>query len=266
MFDLTRLPKKISGQISGLKYTIDDMGKSGADILMFADMVLKIEKNSASSENERELLVWLDGKLPVPKVLEFEIMDGYSFLLMSKLRGEMACSDGSISKMNETVKALARGLMMLWQINISDCPLSNTVSKKMVSAKHRIENGLIDTNDFNSETFGEEGFSDVCDLYEYLDKNRPGENFVFSHGDFCLPNVFVNGADIAGIIDWSCGGIADRWQDIALCVRSLRHNYIECAGYGEAEYEKYKSLLFYELGIKPDEEKIRYYILLDELF
>ena len=97
MFDLTRLPKKISGQISGLKYTVDDMGKSGADILMFGDMVLKIEKTSASSENERELLIWLDVKLPAPKVLEFETMDGYSFLFMSKLKEKNTAKPGMAS-------------------------------------------------------------------------------------------------------------------------------------------------------------------------
>ena len=32
------------------------------------------------------------------------------------------------------------------------------------------------------------------------------------------------------------------------------------------DYQKYKEMLLRELGLGPDEEKIRYYILLDELF
>jgi kanamycin kinase/aminoglycoside 3'-phosphotransferase-3 len=266
MFDLTKLPTNISRRISGLTWSFDKVGKSGSTILLFDEMVLKIEKISRSSENDIKLLVWLDGKLPVPKIFETETQDGYSFLLMSRLPGEMACSDNSLQSIEATVRALANGLKMLWQIDISDCPCLNVVSDKMSQAKHNIENNHVNTDDFEPETFGLGEFKDIPDLYEYLDRNRPKEDCVFSHGDFCLPNVFVFGCDIAGFLDWGNGGIADRWQDIALCIRSLRHNYVECAGYGESEYQRYKALLYRELDIEPDEEKIRYYILLDELF
>ncbi|RCT78281.1 hypothetical protein B1179_00600, partial [Enterococcus faecium] len=45
--------------------------------------------------------------------------------------------------------------------------------------------------------------------------------------------------------------------DIAFCVRSIREDIGE---------EQYVELFFDLLGIKPDWEKIKYYILLDELF
>ncbi|QOA01035.1 hypothetical protein FPO35_14075 (plasmid) [Staphylococcus aureus] len=47
------------------------------------------------------------------------------------------------------------------------------------------------------------------------------------------------------------------WYDIAFCVRSIREDIGE---------EQYVELFFDLLGIKPDWEKIKYYILLDELF
>ncbi|MDR0293166.1 MAG: aminoglycoside 3'-phosphotransferase [Oscillospiraceae bacterium] len=266
MFDIAKLPKSIADRIGSLPWRRDDMGCSGSTILLFEKMALKIEKIGRAPENERKLLYWLDGKLPVPKVIEAEIQDGISYLLMSRLTGEMACSGDSLRNIGDTVRALANGLKMLWRIDISNCPCSNVVSEKLVQAKHRMENGLVDRNDFNPETFTTEGFKDVPDLYDYLDRNRPREDFVFSHGDFCLPNVFVSGRGVTGFLDWGNGGIADRWQDIALCVRSLQYNYMEYAGYGKEDYRKYKALLFEELGIEPDEEKIRYYILLDELF
>ena len=103
-------------------------------------------------------------------------------------------------------------------------------------------------------------------LYDYLDQNRPKEDFVFSHGDFCLPNVFVTGSEITGFIDWGNGGIADRWQDVALCARSLKRNCMEYGICGEAKYQVYERFLFSELGLEPCEEKMRYYVLLDELF
>ena len=168
------------------------------------------------------MLAWLDGKLPVPKIIAAETQDDTSHLLMSRLPGEMACSAASMRNIEATVKALAQGLQMLWQIDTSDCPCSN--------------------------------------------QNRPSEDLIFSHGDFCLPNIFISGSEVTGFLDLGSGGVSDRWQDIALCVRSLQYNMIEYANYTEADYQQYRALLFQELGITPDEEKIQYYILLDELF
>ena len=51
---------------------------------------------------------------------------------------------------------------------------------------------------------------------------------------------------------------------IALCYRSLVHNFE--GRYGGEVYEGFNAnILFDELGIEPDWNKIRYYILLDEL-
>ena len=267
MYDLDKLPEAISSKITGLKWTCDDVGMSGSTILLFNEMVLKIEKISRSSEREKLLLEWLDGKLPVPKIIETVTQDDYSFLLMSKLPGDMACSDISLLNIEDTIIALANGIKMLWKIDITNCPYSSTVSDKLAQVKYDIENDLVDMDNFDLETFTTEGFTDTLDLYNFLDQNRPIEDLVFSHGDYYSPNIFVSGNDITGFLDFGNGGISDRWQDIALCVRTLRGMiHMKFANHCEDEYQKYKSLLFRELGIKPDEEKIRYYILLYEFF
>lgn len=83
----------------------------------------------------------------------------------------------------------------------------------------------------------------------------PKEDKVLSHGDYCFNNYFAENNQVSGYIDMGRGGVGDRYQDIALCVRELM-NY----------EKKYTELLFSHLNIEPDYEKIRYYILLDELF
>ena len=55
--------------------------------------------------------------------------------------------------------------------------------------------------------------------------------------------------------------MSDLYQDIALCYRSLLHNYAE---FPHPDFRP--ELLFQALELEPDWEKIRYYILLDELF
>ena len=91
---------------------------------------------------------------------------------------------------------------------------------------------------------------------------------VFSHGDYCLPNIFGIRDKVTGYIDLGRAGISDKWCDIALCYRSLSHNY--SGKYQQHQKNTYPGydelLLFRELDIEPNWEKIRYYILLDELF
>jgi kanamycin kinase/aminoglycoside 3'-phosphotransferase-3 len=266
---MTTLPEKIIAKINGQKYTRDAEGKSDAAVLLFEKMVLKIEKISRSSKHEIKLLNWLDGKLPVPKIIEAEQQDGYSYLLMTKLSGDMVCTGESLKNMEASVTAMASGLKKMWQLDITSCPCVNTVQEKLIQAKYQIENNLVDTDNFDPDTLGPEspeGFSCIPDLYNFLEKNQPPEDLVFSHGDYTFQNILVSGSDITGLIDLGNGGTADRWQDISLCYRALRKRHSKYNLYTEKEYQKYKALFFQELGMETNEKKARYYNLLDEFF
>lgn len=254
----TKLPNNIRKHIENISYNIDDIGCSNSNVLCFDNnMILKIESSCYSSDMEYTMMKWLQNKLPVPKIIEFCTSSGYNYLLMSKIDGFMSCDEYYLNNPKELVHLLAEGLKMLWKINIDGCPHINDVENKLKLARIRIDNNLIDIDDCETETFSENGFKDVEELYRFLVDNKPNQELVFSHGDYCLPNIFFNNRSVSGFIDLSNCGIADKWQDIALCVRSLKHNIGN---------ENYTDLLFEELGIKIDNDKIKYYILLDELF
>jgi aminoglycoside phosphotransferase len=85
-------------------------------------MVLKIAKSD--SDKERKILTWLDGKLPAPRLIAFEQQDGFYYLLMSKIPGEMACSEKNMLNPAPAVKALADGLKALWAVETTGCPNS----------------------------------------------------------------------------------------------------------------------------------------------
>ena len=266
MIKLKNLPVEIYGLIEDLPYQPDSIGESGSTVLLFENMALKIEKTSPQADNEYGVMSWLEGKLPVPKVIAFAKKNGYNYLLMSRLDGEMSCFDCNLKSLDDMVIALADGIKMLWSVDISDCPYVNNLDVKLKNAKYNIENDLVDTDDFNEDTLGEGGFKDVDELYASLLNNRPEEDLVLSHGDYCLPNIFIKDGKVSGFLDLGKTGIADRWQDIALCVRSLKYNICDLLGLSESDYQKYKALFYSSLGIEEDAQKIKYYILLDELF
>lgn len=257
------LPEKIKHLIDTEQYEKDTIGMSSASILLFEDKVLKITEADGEAENEVGVMQWLSGKLPVPKVFCHEIYKDRSYLLMSKLPGVMACDPSLLSNPPRLTAILAEGLKQLWQVEISACPFDNGLAKKLEMAKYNVEHDLVDVNNVEPETFGKDGFRNPAHLLDWLIENQPEEELVFSHGDFCLPNLFVKDGKVSGFLDLGKCGRADRYQDIALCYRSLQHNFN--GKYGSHEGLD-PDLLFELLGIEPDYNKIKYYKLLDELF
>lgn len=132
-------------------------------------------------------------------------------------------------------------------------------------AEQNVRNKTYNTEDAEQGTYGDSGFESPEALLSWLKDHQPNEDLVFSHGDFCLPNIFINQNRISAFIDLGRSGIADRYQDIALCYRSLKHNF--SGVYSGIAYPGFDpEMLFDELEITPDYDKIHYYILLDEVF
>lgn len=161
---LPSFPAELTAILSGYTCTKDRIVCSSSKVFRYERnkdvLYLKITQVSNEIRTEKDLLIWLKDKVPVPNVLYYGETDGYAFLLMTKAVGFMACDDRVVT----------------------------------------------------------------------------------------------------GVIHIGNGGIADKWQDIALCVRSLGYNL------RHTEQQEYIDLLFSYLGIQPNEAKIRYFILLDELF
>lgn len=260
-----KLPEEIEAIVGGKAFSVDQVGLSGSKIICYEDMVLKIERRGEESDAEHRMMAWLSGRLPVPRVLFSRTEGETSYLLMSRTEGEMACARTYLDNPRRLVRLLAQGLRELWAVDISECPCRQTLDEKLRLAEIRVKNRLCDLEHVEPGTYGENGFASPAELLEWLKRNRPAEELVFSHGDCCLPNVFLRDNEISGFIDLGRSGIADRYQDIALCHRSLRDNLAGKFG-GECRPGFDPCRLFDELQIKPDWEKIRYFILLDELF
>ena len=258
------IPDSIKSKMGGQKYKVDDVGMSSSNILLFPDKVLKIQDICEEADNEIQAMQWLEGQLSVPRIIAHENEGEKSYLLMTKAAGKMACDEHYMNDPERLASLLAQALKTLWQVDISDCPLDWSLDRKLKAAQYAVENNIADTENVEPDTYGENGFKNPKDLLGWLTANRPEEEKVLSHGDFCLPNIYIEN-DKFTFIDLGKTGIADKWCDIALCYRSLKHNY--SGKYGGKKYPGFHpDMLFDQLGIVPDWEKIRYYILLDELF
>jgi aminoglycoside 3'-phosphotransferase-3 len=250
------LPKEIEKYLQNMNCIKDNEGMSKAGVYKLFDSnntyYLKVQESCSESRREQDMYQWLKGKVPVPRVICQHYENGLDYLLLEEAKGVMLESECYRNNPEQLVKLAAEGLKLFWSIPVSQCPYEASIESKLKIAKEEIDNGMKVCVEKNKYT---EGFNNEKEVYEYLVSNIPKEDKVLTHGDYCFNNYFAENNNISGFIDMGRGGIADRYQDIALCVRELM-----------VYEEKYTELLFQYLNIKPDFEKIRYYILLDELF
>ena len=261
---LERLPSTLRQIIGDRPYTQNTTGLSGAGVWMLEDSVLKIAPDDQTSQREARMMGWLQDKLPVPKVLHSCVENGQSFLLMSRLPGMMSCDEQYMTRPDTLVSLLAKGLKGLWQVDTRNCPCRFSLDDRLLLAEDNVHHGRCETDNVEPDTYGPEGFKDPEHLLRWLKDHRPPMDPVLSHGDFCLPNLFLQEDRVSGYLDLGFCAVADRYQDIALCYRSLLHN--ADGTYGPVYPNIHPDNLFRALNITPDWEKVRYYRLLDELF
>jgi len=210
--------------------------------------------------DEAERLSWMHAVgLPVPAVLQYHEWKGHEYLLLTAVPG----TDASVSRPPEQhgaiVAALAAGLRALHATNISACPFDQSRRVRVAAAEAHVRAGLVREDDFDSTRQGRT----AVDLYSELVARSPAsEDRTFTHGDYCLPNVILmedgaGGFKVSGFVDCANAGIADRYQDLALCARSLADDL----------GDEWVQPLFTRYGLdRVDEDKLAYYKLLDEFF
>ncbi len=263
MSEHEHLPPALQKRLKGFRAQTDSIGRSAATVTVFEDCVLKISPITTENRNALKMLGWLQGRLPVPKILYQEDRDGINYLLMSRVAGRMACDPLLMADSLQLTRLLAKALQTLWKVDITGCPSRQFLEHKLSLAAQFVEAGECDMEDAEPDTYGPGSFRDPEHLLSWLVDNKPEETPVLSHGDFCLPNVFFRDGQVSGYIDLDHCGISDPYQDIALCYRSLSHNFNGKYGHFPGYDPK---MLFEALGMEPDMDRIRYYILLDELF
>lgn len=245
-------------------------GESGDSVLRFdrpngSTVYLKARPIAARSSerplfDEGERMGWMHAVgLPVPAVLQYHEWKGQEYLVLTAVPGADASVTRPAHQHGAIVAALAAGMRLLHATNISACPFDQTRRVRLAAADARVRAGLVREDDFDETRQGRS----ATDLYAALvAAPAPSEDRQFTHGDFCLPNVLLvedgaGGFRVSGFVDCGNSGVADPYQDLALCARSVAGNL----------GEQWVPTLFAKYGLPSvDEDKLRYYQLLDEFF
>ena len=246
------LPEAIRSLIGAAPLEPVKVGRSDADVWRIdARFYLKASADVDSLEAEAARLEWLVGRIGVPAVVASERDDGRAYLLTTALRGVGAHDFGGTPQ--RCIELLAEGLRAWHFIPFDRCPFDARLAVMVARARANAETGRVDESDFDESRIGRT----ALELFAELDATRPRtEDLVVAHGNYCLPNIVIDGDRIAGFVDVGRAGVSDRYRDLALAARSIEYNI----------GAQYVAPFFAAYGIDPDPQRIAFYQLLDEFF
>jgi aminoglycoside phosphotransferase len=178
------------------------------------------------------MLKWINQRVPTPEPLYYNKEKSTEYLLTTEIKGTPTYQV-TLSERETAVRILAETLRKIHSIDTTGCPARHTINCWIKTLREKE--------------------IDVSPLGDW----RPEEKLCFTHGDYCLPNIIVNGR-LSGIIDWDYAGLADPYTDLASCTWSLGYNYKE-------EAETLIPLFYETYGVEIIEEKLDFYRRLYEL-
>jgi kanamycin kinase/aminoglycoside 3'-phosphotransferase-2 len=252
------LPVPLRRVLPAARWERVTVGKSGAGVWKSGRHVVKVQARggwpASTLQQERERLRWLWGRVPVPRVVGYEIEGDHEYLAMTRMPGLDAGHPDVLLHPERLVSLLARALRELHALPVRECPFNMSLPVVLARARERVAAGVVDETDFDEERRGRTAVG----VFNELVRTRPeAEDLVVTHGDPWLPNFIVNGEYIDGLIDVGRAGLADRHADLALTHHSLEHHL--SAAHAEQFLDLYGRT-------HVDVQKLAYYRLLDELF
>lgn len=63
-----KIPDKILEIVGNQSSYSNNVGMSDSEVLIYPDYVLKIQAESEETKNEKDIVAWLDGQVPVPSI------------------------------------------------------------------------------------------------------------------------------------------------------------------------------------------------------
>ena len=192
---------------------------------------------------ETVALTWLQDKLPVPEYRCFHVEGDMQYLLMTQLEGVTGIHPDMTGDPAHLVREFARGLREIHALDIGSCPMDWRKSRFFSWAEDLIDGGVFDDRIPAGGT--RDGLREELDAIKAALPDE--EDLVFTHGDYCLPNVLFKDGELTGFIDLGFAGVGDRHLDFVSASWTIQRNL----------GEEWISPFFRAYGLEhPDREKM----------
>ena len=206
-----------------------------------------------SLEDERARTLWAAAHLPVPRLIAHGQESGVEWMLTAGLPGVPATDERLAAEPATLVPIFARGLRAFHDAPARECPFSFSAPEALELRRARVAAGRVDPAvHFHTE----HAHLTPNEALARLEATCPAdEDLVVCHGDYCPPNVLIEGGVVSGYVDLGGLGVADRWWDLAVATWSVSWNY--GPGWEQTFLQAY--------GIEADPVRTAFYRLLYDL-
>lgn len=227
----------------------NDYARSSVHRLTHRDRPDLFVKRGPSLTREYDRLVWCQGRLPVPNVVDF--VPGETDVLVTETIPGAPASDREANPDTALVAdLLAEAWQLVHALPADTCPFDTSTDSLLKAAEQSLATATYEVWDNERDTM-----RPAADVYRELLSTRPPKPTpVVVHGDACLPNVLIDGDRIAGFVDLGDLGAGDPWWDLAACLGSMRRPGNAIAGERERFLDAY--------GVTYDPSIDRWYRLL----
>ncbi|WP_207165996.1 APH(3') family aminoglycoside O-phosphotransferase [Pseudomonas protegens] len=255
-----KLPEAIAHFIGDAQLVPDTVGESPCRVYSFLRgnerFFLKFSAalyapTTYSVLREARVLDWLDGRLKVPELVLVESGGEGEFMITRSVPGVPLSS--CIAAGQPALPLFREALHQMQSVAVDECPFDAGVSMRLAELDYLMAQGLC-AAEYDLAQWP--GLAGPEALRTHLQRTRPIEDLVFSHGDLGDSNIFIDGRDELYFIDLGRGGLADRWLDIAFIQRDLREVLCEADA---AEFLQ-------GLGLPDNPSRRIFFEQLDELF
>jgi len=259
---ITQLPEPLASRVDGYTVTPVTTGESGGTVLRLTasgrpTWYLKSGQGDVANDITEEMhrLTWLAPRLPAPQLVHFVRDANRAVLVTTALAGEPAAAwlEQHPARIDEALQAIARFLHRLHALPVAQCPFDASHSVRLAAARARVDQGVVDEEDFDDARRGQTAEQVWQDMTAMLPLSFER---VVTHGDFSLDNIFIDDGHVSGCLDVGRLGVADPYQDVAILWNNLSE-------YGEAWQRVWLDAYG---AAPPDMERLRFHCCLDEFF
>ena len=132
-------------------------------------------------------------------------------LLTARVAGEDMTDPRYLAEPRRLAVLLGESLRALHEVNPAGCPVTDRVGEYLALADRNFDTGCYDKSHF-PDSFG---YRSEAEARAVLDAGR---HLLYSevliHGDYCLPNIMLDGWRLSGFIDLGNAGVGDRHIDL----------------------------------------------------
>jgi kanamycin kinase len=142
-------------------------------------------------------------------------------MLTVRVPGEDCTHANCISNPERLCDLTATLLRELHSVDTANCPIPNHTANYLALAEQNHREGRYDASLFPDNW----GYASADEAWQVIQsEGHLLENDTLLHGDYCLPNIMLNGWRFSGFIDLGNGGVGDRHVDLFWGAWSLFFN------------------------------------------